>query len=212
MTHPSVRPSIHLSIDGSSALSICPSIHPAIRLLSGAQSRGRQKRGSEICCQFLQAGSAKRRDEISEGTSFECHPLGTAHRSGFGHRAKLWRGRLRTLSEICCLYLASVGTVLRWLTSWSLDPRGFSTPLPRNGNTYKSCKQRRQKRSSKQIQILETDTDPREQRKQIQVLETERQRAAPEEPGSDDALPEPLRDDADDDERVPGEGTGVQDS
>ena len=32
------------------------------------------------------------------GTSFECHPLGTAPRSGFGHQAKLWRWRLQTLS------------------------------------------------------------------------------------------------------------------
>ena len=32
------------------------------------------------------------------GTSFECHPPGTAPRSGFGHQAKLWRGRLQTLS------------------------------------------------------------------------------------------------------------------
>ena len=32
------------------------------------------------------------------GTSLECHPLGTAPRSGFGHLAKLWRGRLQTLS------------------------------------------------------------------------------------------------------------------
>ena len=32
------------------------------------------------------------------GTSLECHPLGTAPRFGFGHPAKLWRGRLQTLS------------------------------------------------------------------------------------------------------------------